>query len=273
MMPELKIDKKTAVTYRQWDAPNLRAILLLVHGLGAHTARWEFLADFFQKSDISSYALELKGFGQTQGERGHIDTFAAYFQDIRSLYDIIRQENPDKKIFLLGESMGALICFLFSALESNLFSGLICISPAFASRLKFDFRTYLNIGLALIFNPKKQFLVSITPLMCTRDIDYEKIIDADPLDKRVATAQLYWNIFNGQIKVKFLKNRITVPLLLLTAGEDTVVDSLATCKVFNSLTIKDKEIINYSGMRHALSIDLGKEKVFKDILVWLAKKV
>ena len=266
-------DKENDIFYRRWPAREPKAVLLLVHGLGAHTGRWEFLADFFQKNNISSYALELKGFGQTQGERGDIDSLNTYFQDMRSLSDIIKRENPGKDIFLLGESMGALICFLYAALEPQAFSGLICISPAFANKLPFSLWTYLNIGLALVFNPKRHFPVTITPEMCTRDIEYQKIIDADSLDKRGATARLYWNIFKGQLKVKSLKNKITVPLLILTAGEDTVVDSPAICKIFNSLKTKDKELINYPAMRHSLSIESGREKVFGDILRWIEERI
>ena len=245
--------------------------MLFVHGLDAHTGRWESLGDFFQKNNIFSYALELKGFGQTQGERGDIDNFDIYFRDIRVLYNIIQQENPDKRIFLLGESMGALICFLFAALEPQLFSGLICISPAFAGKLPFSLWTYIGIVAALVFNPKRHFPVPITPEMCTRDIDYQKLIAADPLDKHTATARLYWNILKAQSKVKSRGDKIHIPLLVLTAGEDTVVDSLSTGKIFNSLKTKDKELINYPAMRHALSLDLGKEKVFGDILNWIGR--
>ena len=272
-MKDILYDAKTGIIYRLWSADEPKAILLLVHGLGAHTGRWEFLGDFFQKNNVSSYALELKGFGQTQGERGHIDNLDIYFRDIRLLYDIIKQENPDKKIFLLGESMGALICFLFSALESWLFSGLICISPAFAGKLHFNLWTYLNIGLALIFNSKRHFAVPITPQMCTQDIEYQKIIDSDPLDRHTATAGLYWNIFKAQKKVKSWGDKINIPLLVLTAGEDTVVDSPETQKIFNGLKTRDKELINYAGMRHALSVDLGKERVFGDILVWMERRI
>lgn len=264
-------DKENDIFYRRWQAQEPQAALLLVHGLGAHSGRWEALAEFFRENNISSYALELKGFGQTQGERGDIDSLNVYFQDIRSLSDIIKRENPDKKIFLLGESMGALICFLYAALEPQAFSGLICISPAFANKLPFSLWTYLNIGLALIFNPKRHFSVPITPEMCTRDMECQKIIEADLLDKHTATARLYWNIFKAQKKVRSLGDKINIPFLLLTAAEDRVVDSLATREIFNSLRIKDKELINYPAMRHALSIDLGREKVFGDILSWIGR--
>src|SRR3989338_7777547 len=212
-------DKENDILYRRWQTQEPQAALLLVHGLGAHTARWESLADFFQKNNISSYALELKGFGQTQGERADIDSLNTYFKDIRSLSDIIKRENPDKQIFLLGESMGALICFLFAALEPRLFSGLICVSPAFAGKLHFSFWTYIGIVLALVFNPKMHFAVPITPQMCTQDIEYQKIIDVDPLDKHTATAGLYWNIFKAQKEVKSSGDKINIPLLVLTAGE------------------------------------------------------
>ena len=265
-------DKENYILYRRWPAQEPQAALLLVHGLGAHTGRWEFMADFFQRNNISSYALELKGFGQTQGERGDIDSLNTYFQDIRSLSGIIKRENPNKKIFLLGESMGALICFLYAALEPQSFSGLICISPAFASKLPLGLWTYLNIGLALVFNPKRHFSVPIAPEMCTRDMECQKIIEADLLDKHTATARLYWNILKAQRKAKSQGDKIHFPLLMLTAGEDRVVDSLSTGKIFNSLKTKDKELINYPGMRHALSIDLGREKVFGDIFSWIGRR-
>lgn len=266
-------DENTGIMYRIWQAQSPKAALLLVHGLGAHTARWEFLGDFFQKNNISSYGLELKGFGQTQGERGHIAAFERYFRDIRSLYDIIRGQYPDKKILLLGESMGALICFLYALLAQQLFSGLICITPAFKSRLPFGFGMYLKILFALMVNSRRHFPVPITPQMCTRDKEYQKIIDTDPLDKHMASAQLYWNILKAQLRVKSLKRRIDIPLLVFTAADDAVVDSLATQKIFKSLKTQDKEIINYPDMYHALSIDAGREKVFEDILSWIEKRI
>ena len=266
-------DETTGIMYRKWQAQSPKAVLLLVHGLGAHTARWEFLGDFFQRNNVSAYGLELMGFGQTQGERGHIDSFRLYFRDIRFLYDIIKARHSDKKVFLLGESMGALICFHYASFMPQLFDGLICITPSFRSKLYFCPWTYLALWLALCLNPKKQFPVPITAQMCTRDTEYQRTIDTDPLDTHKASARLYWNILKAQLKAKFLKEKIVFPFLALTAGEDTVVDSFAAYKIFKGLNTQDKEILNYPGMSHALSIDVGREKVFEDILKWIEKRI
>jgi len=39
-------DCLTNTPYRQWEGCGSDAVLLLVHGLGGHTGRWEPLGDF-----------------------------------------------------------------------------------------------------------------------------------------------------------------------------------------------------------------------------------
>ena len=45
------------IGYRKWLAPEPKAVFLLVHGLCAHRVRWEAMADFLLKINISSYAI------------------------------------------------------------------------------------------------------------------------------------------------------------------------------------------------------------------------
>ncbi|MBI5143512.1 MAG: lysophospholipase [Candidatus Omnitrophica bacterium] len=261
------------IIYRRWETPSSKAIILLVHGLGAHSGRWEFLADFFLKNNISSYALELKGFGETEGLRGHIDSFNIYFDDIRSLYNIIKKENPHQKVFLLGESMGAIISFLTAIYEPGLFDGLICISPAFQSRLELAPFDYIKIFLPLFYNPKKQFDMPFTSEMCTRDIDYQKVMDSDKREHRLATSKLLFGIAVAQARAYLLRGRLKIPVLFLIAGEDKLVDPGASTNVFKGLKAKDRTLIPYPGMYHALSIDIGREIVFEDILKWLEPRI
>lgn len=272
-MPELRIDEKTAVTYRQWNAPLPKALLLLVHGLGAHSQRWNFLADFFLENNISSYAIELRGFGETEGLKGDIKSFNIYFDDVRSLCRIIEKEYPDKKVFLIGESMGALIAFQAASRWPALFSGVILLSPVFKSRLKMPTLNYLKIFFSLFYNPRKQIYVPFDSKMCTRDVAYQKIMDSDPREHRLATARLLLAIVFSQMNAQFLKNRMRISVLFLLSGKDAFSDTNASRRFFQGLTIEDKEIILYPEMRHALSIELGRENVFGDILKWTEKRL
>jgi alpha-beta hydrolase superfamily lysophospholipase len=272
-MAELKIDEKTAVTYGQWNAPLPKAVLLLVHGLGAHSQRWNFLADFFLQHNISSYAIELRGFGETKGLKGDVENFNIYYNDIRSLCGIIRRENPNKKIFLIGESMGALISFLAAVEEPDLFSGIVLLSPVFKSRLRMPSLSYFKIFFSLFYEPKKQFHIPFDSKMCTRDAAYQKIMDSDSREHRLTTARLLLNIVLSQIRAQYLKNRIRAPILFLLSGKDELADTRASQSFFQSLKTEDKGVFLYPEMRHALSIELGREKVFGDILEWIKIRI
>lgn|GEM_PF-186157 len=257
------------VIYREWKVCAPRAAILLVHGLGAHSGRWSFLAEFFLRNNISSYAIELKGFGETKDLKGHIDSLDTYFNDIRIFRNLIAQENPGKKIFILGESMGGLIAFLMAGRKERLFDGLICISPAFKSRIKFSLMEYIKIMLSFIYNPRKQFRMNFDSFMCTRDNEYLKILNSDSREHRLATSKLLLNLVFAQMKAAGLKDKISSPVLFLLPGYDKLVDSENSERIFDNLNLKDKTIIVYPEMYHALSIDAGREKVFSDMLKWI----
>jgi len=270
----MKSDEATGIIYRQWQASSPRAVLLLVHGLGGHSGRWDFLADYFLNRDFASYAIELKGFGETEALAGHISSFNIYFKDISSLRDIIKKEHPGKKIFIVGESLGGLIAFLLAADKPEFFDGLICISPAFKSKLKFPIPEYLLVFFSAIVNPTRQFNMPFDSAMVTQDEACQKKMDTDPREHRFATASLLVNTAFAMSRAGMVKNRISVPLLFLLADDnDALVDAIVSKKIFAGLKVEDKKLIQYPGMRHALSIEKDREKIFEEILKWLQKKV
>lgn len=250
------------ISYRQWISTAPKAVFLLVHGLGAHTGRWEAMAEFFLQHGISSYAVELH----------RLAGFGSHYGDILRLRGIIKKENPLQKIFLVGESMGALISFLIAASRPGLFDGLICISPAFANKIRLSGLDYLKIAFALLYRPHKLFRVPFDSSMCTRDTDYRKKMDQDPLEHRTASSRLLTAILFAQMRVRFIRS-LGLPVLFLVAGEDKMIDHRATSAIFNGLADKDKELLEFPGMYHALSIDIGKEAVFEKVLEWVRGRI
>ena len=259
-----------------WKTNDPDAVFLLVHGLGAHSLRWKFLGEYFQKHNISSYSIELQGFGSTSGLKGHIGSFNTYYKDIMELQKLIIKENSGKKIYLLSESMGSLISFMEVCLHPQAFDGLICISPAFASRMKFSPLQMIDMITSLLYNSKKQFVMPFTSQMCTADIDYQKEMDSSPLEHRLATSKLLIEIVFAQIKSGLLKDKVKIPVLFLLAGDnkDLLVDPIAAKNMFRSIEKQNpsNRLIQYPEMLHALSIEKGREKVFEDILNWVKGK-
>jgi acylglycerol lipase len=263
----------TDFLYRRWDAASPKAVVLLVHGLGAHTARWEFLAGHLAGKGYAAYALELRGFGATpERPRGHVESLRVYDRDILALRELIGREHPGRKVFLLGESLGGLIAFNLAARNPAPFAGVALISPSFGQSMKFPLGSYLTLVACYPFKPSKTIPVPFTSAMCTRDEAYCAVMDGNPDELREASLKLLMATLGGQRAAKRRAKTFPMPVLFLVAGIDYLVDVRAERRLFAALPPADKTIREYPEMHHALSIDLGRELVFADIVEWLDKR-
>ncbi len=276
--PAMQELQGTDFLYRRWDAEpsagSPKAVFLLVHGLGAHTARWDFLAGHLARSGFASYAIELRGFGRTPDRpRGHIDSFRTWYRDILGLREVIGRDFPGLKVFFLGESMGGLIVYDLAGAHPEAFAGQVLIAPAFKNGMKFPFSVYLKLVLFGLFNPKLTVEVPFTSDMVTRDPGYLRVMDASPDEIRVASLRLLGSFLPVQARAGRLARTSAVPSLFLIPGDDRLVDERGGRKIFGKIALADRTLIEYPDMLHALSIDLGREKVFEDIVAWASPRV
>ena len=253
----------SGISYKVWISPSPRAKLLLIHGLGANSSWWESFASESLKNDLSSYAIDLR----------EKQSFAEFFSSINNLLIKIRADNPGKKIFAVGESMGALIILSMALKDQSVFNGIICVAPAFNSKAPLRLRDYIDIFLPLFYDRNKRYSLPVSSDMCTRDPAYLKMIETTYDKDVMSTSQVLFDIFVAQLRMRLLKIRIDSPLLFLVAGSDLLVYPESSVKVFGKLQCKDKTLIEYPGMYHALSIELGKEKAFQDVWSWVDKRI
>jgi len=251
------------ISYKVWACPSPRAGLILIHGLGANSSWWESFASASLKNNLSSYAIDL---------RAH-RSFAEFFDSTHNLLIKIREDDPEKKIFAVGESMGALIILLMALEDQALFDGLVCIAPAFNSKTPLKLKDYFRIFFPLFYDRNKRCALPVTSDMCTRDPGHLKMIETTYDKDVMTTSQVLFDIFITQLRMRWSKMRIDSPLLFLIAGHDLLVYPEASLKVFARLKCKDKTLIEYPDMYHSLSVELGKEKVFHDILEWVEKRI
>ena len=240
-----------------------RCVLLLVHGLGTHSGRWDAMVNFFLKKSMPSYTVNLPKFNRIHD----------YYPEILRLREIAAKDNPGKKIFLIGESLGGLASFLFAAKHPELFNELVLISPAFAGRKAMSFPETVKMVAPILYDPARQVSLPFDSSMCTRDIDYRKKMDKDPLEHRSAPVKLVLDILKAQIQAKAVLKKVNGSVLFLVAGEDMIVDTGVSRKIFEGLGTEDKTFLEFPGMYHALSIELDKEVVFEELFNWINKRV
>ena len=273
-MPELQ---GTDFLFRRWDAAKPaappKAVFLLVHGLGAHSARWDFWAGYFTGRGYACYAIELRGFGRTpERPRGHVDSFKVWDRDILALREMIGRDFPGKKVFLVGESMGGLLAYDVAGRNPEAFAGAVIMSPAFKNGMKFPLSAWVKVALVTPFSPESMIELPFTSEMTTRDPEYAAVMNASPDELRTASLKLMFGFLPVQARAGRVASRYTVPTLFLIPGIDHLIDERGSRKMFKKIAAADKTLIEYPEMFHALYIDRDRERVFRDVLDWVDKR-
>ena len=101
------------------------AIMAIVHGIGEHSGRYMSIVDHMVSNQYGIYGYDLRGHGNSPGQRGHINAWVEYRNDLLTFLKMIRVQQPECPIFLLGHSMGALIVLDFIFSEDETLAGVI----------------------------------------------------------------------------------------------------------------------------------------------------
>src|SRR5690606_25399896 len=70
------------LAYRTWEAERARAALVVVHGLGEHSGRYAEFGERMAGYGISTFAMDLRGHGLSEGRRGHVPSFDIFLQEL-----------------------------------------------------------------------------------------------------------------------------------------------------------------------------------------------
>lgn len=112
--------------YQSWAPDGVpTAVLIVVHGIAEHSGRYSNLVNYFVPKGYAIYSFDLRGHGKSEGKRGYVERFSYYLDDVKTYYDMVRQENKSAKIFLVGFSMGGTIATAYAINHQSELNGLI----------------------------------------------------------------------------------------------------------------------------------------------------
>jgi len=93
---------------RRWrPAGGASAAVLMVHGLGEHSGRYEHVGARFAERGFDVVMLDNRGFGASGGRRAYVDSFSQFQDDVEDQLAAIRKLGLPT--VLLGHSLGGLI--------------------------------------------------------------------------------------------------------------------------------------------------------------------
>src|SRR5262249_51341393 len=150
-----------------------------------------------------------------------------------------------------GISWGGKLALALEMRHSGLIQGLALLCPGLYPRVRSPFIERIKIGLSGIINPTRYFPIPLSdPELFTQSRKWQEFIRTDPLSLREATARLMVASVRLDYQLRRSAAQIKVPVLLLLAGRDRIIDNVKTRRFVETLASTDKEIVEYREAAH-----------------------
>lgn len=275
----MRLADGTPLFYRYWRQSNQKApVLVLVHGLGAHSAWFLDFASELHAGGQTVYALDHRGFGRSGGPRGHIRRADQYLEDLEAFVDLVEQHQPGAPRVLLGHSMGGLFTINVAARDAasgrNQIAGIILVNPWIRDTAKTSLGAILSV---LIGGPRGSMAVPSgtdapdTSVM-TMNPEAARMLLEDERWVRRRTASFYYQIALG-MRGKALRQAklVRAPALVIQVERDRSVVAKASRQAFEALGSTDKKWLSVPDMAHDFEFEQARGPLDDAIVQWMAR--
>ncbi len=260
---------------RVWE-PELKsdveAVIILVHGMGEHSGRYQHFADFFSERNVAIISFDLRGHGKSPGKRGHVDSFDVLLSQVDKGLEESSRRFPGEKKFIYGHSMGGNIVINHALTRNPRVSGVIASAP------------YLRLP-----NPVPSSKMLQAKLMNRIWGSYAESnqIDVTQLsrDKAVVAAYEKDDMVHPKISVRFFidsfnaaqysldhADQLDIPMLIMHGTADTITSHLASqefaAKAPNYVSYK-----SWKGLYHEIHNEPEQNEVMQYAFDWMVDRM
>ncbi|MFC3652591.1 alpha/beta hydrolase [Dyella humi] len=256
---------------RDWPNRSAHDAVLIVHGLGEHSGRYEALAKWFLTHGYAVRSYDQRGHGHTPGQRAGLRHGDDLLKDLAVVYAHYAAEFG-KRPLLLGHSMGGAVV-LRAVLDGRVEPpGLVLSSPALRT---FEAPWLRRLAAVLARVLPNLPLRSGLPLDgLSHDAKVLEVYRNDPLCTRWVTPRLADFIFRAGASCITEAWRLRVPTMLLAAGSDRLVDPSGS-RDFASGAWATKQLTSrfFDTLFHELfnETETGRHQVLTQLAEWLRR--
>jgi alpha-beta hydrolase superfamily lysophospholipase len=261
---------------RAWLPLVPQRALVVVHGFGEHSGRYETLARSFGARGYAVHAYDHTGHGQSSGVRGHVSDFSDFLDDLERFLTLVREEHPGLPCVLVGHSMGGLVVASLAGQRAPEVDCIVTSGPA------------LEIGKGV--SPMKLKLARVIQRLwptlsmdagldvngLSRDPDVVRDYQADPLVHGKATASLGASMTEAVERAQDGAPDVQHPMLMLHGADDPLCDPAGSRRFFDRLPherVRGSAIRIYPDLRHEIFNEPEREQVYGDMQAWIDERL
>ena len=280
----------------------IKAVFAIHHGMAEHQERYRGFIEYLVSLGYAVYIHDMANHGKSNvdfdetGYFGEKDGYKALIEDFKTTFEKAKNENPEKKIIVMGHSMGSFIVRCFTAWYKDLdFAGAIYMGTGGANpiaglgdkisamvvKLKGSKHKSKTLDKMSFGSYNKKF-EGRTPFdWLTKD---EAIVDeyiADDYCGFLFSAQGMNDLVKLNIEANtedwYNQIRADLPIYLVSGEMDPVGEySKGVRDIYQKLLASDHKKVTiklYQNDRHEVLNELDKETVMKDLTDWVEKEV
>lgn len=292
------------VAYYSWIPRNeIKGVVQIVHGMAEHAARYDHFAVKLRTKGFAVYASDHRGHGKTLAEADQPGYFAPeggwqrVVSDLYELTEIIRLENPGKRLFLIGHSMGSFLSRSLISTHGQAYDGVIlsgtAASPGLIGHIG---RILARLAVSKDGGKKpnkrlndmsfgsynKPFAPNRTEFdWLSRD---EKQVDAyveDPLCGFVCTSGFFYDLLGGLLSLGEKSHYESIPKqlpMLIVSGEADPVGDMGkgvrrVAELYRKAGLTDLSCTLYPEARHEIFNETNRNEVENDCIAWINERL
>lgn len=253
----------TPLYLRHWTpAGDPWACVLIVHGIGEHSGRYERTARLMSEAGLDVHAFDLRGHGHSGGRRVYVARWDDFLDDVEiRLAELRRAGLP---LVLFGHSMGALISLTYACSRRPAPDLLVLSAPPLRAAVP-----AWQLLMAPILGRVAPTVVLANPIsgeQLTRDPAVGVAYFADPLVQPRSTTRLGAELFGAMRRARSELPLLHTPTLVIHGGMDALVPTAGT-EPLGRLPGVERRVL--PGLRHETLNEPDGPEVVAGIVEWL----
>ncbi len=254
-----------------WQSDNnTEAVIILIHGFGEHSSRYNDYVSLFVNENISVFSFDLYGHGKSEGKKGCIQSYEQMLEDIEVAVLKADELFPYTPKYIYGHSMGGNISLNYLINKTNNIAGAIITSPWLKLYNEPNAITKKVVSILKNIVPNVTVDSGLNPAYISTIATEVENYKTDSLNHSRISFRLFDSIVKNGMNAYKNAKEINIPTLMFHGSGDMITLHEASRKAAEA----NKEYIfykEYPQMYHELHNDIVGSEMAQYIIDWIKK--
>lgn len=256
---------------RYWPAATAsRGAVLYHHGIQSHCGWFESSAARLCRDGFAVLQFDRRGSGRNAAGRGHASSADQLIDDALAAGETLLQKSGHATYHVVGVSWGGKLAVAAHVTQPEHARSLTLVTPGLYPRDGATKAEKARIGFSMLYNPEQAFDIPLNdPALFTSNPVWAEFFRTDPLTLRQCTAGFYLASRRMDKIVARLASSRAVPVHLLLAEDERIVDNEATAAFVRGLHWPRCRITTYDNARHSIEFEESRESYWSDMVEFI----